>query len=257
MLIREVARRTGRGWPSILLLSAAFGLFQAGLIDQSLFNPHFVSDPFWSQERLPTLVPAAGISAHHLLGFVVGHMIWSFAAPIVVVESCVPRLADRPWLGRVGTTVLLVLYALAVVVFFHEHTRNFMRARHNWAPPRLSATHQLAPADWSGSVLDLTALSLGGCLLLFWSRRRDWDRPHALMVGGTALVVNAALSFVVEPVGGHTSLTAKYAANATLMAAVLALLTWAYRRLLHTGARTTTATLPEQRVLTIGGDGES
>ncbi|MFE9383658.1 hypothetical protein ACFYMO_10525 [Streptomyces sp. NPDC007025] len=293
VLIREVARRTGRGWPSILLLSAAFGLFQAGLIDQSLFNPHFISDPSWSQERLPTLVPAAGISVHHLMNFVVGHVIWSFAAPIVVIESCVPRLADRPWLGRVGITVLLVLYALAVVVFFHEHTRNFMAsatqlgataavatalAAAAFALPRRPAafsgrvpppwlvgggavgvmtTHQLAPAGWSGSVLDVTVLSLGGCLLLFWSRRRDWDRRHALMVGGAALVVNTALSFVVEPLGGHTSLTAKYAVNATLMAAVIALLTWAYRRLLHTGARTTTATLPEQSVLAIGGDRES
>jgi hypothetical protein len=39
VLIREVTRRTGRGWPTILLLGAAFGFIQAGLIDQSLFNP--------------------------------------------------------------------------------------------------------------------------------------------------------------------------------------------------------------------------
>ncbi|SNR42784.1 hypothetical protein [Actinomadura mexicana] len=39
VLIREAARRTGRGWPTIVLLGAAFGLVQAGLIDQSLFNP--------------------------------------------------------------------------------------------------------------------------------------------------------------------------------------------------------------------------
>src|SRR3712207_2128446 len=37
LLIREVARRTARGWPTMLLLSAAAGLLQAGVIDQSLF----------------------------------------------------------------------------------------------------------------------------------------------------------------------------------------------------------------------------
>lgn len=42
VLIREITRRTGRGWPTILLLGAAFGLIQAGLIDQSLFNPGYL-----------------------------------------------------------------------------------------------------------------------------------------------------------------------------------------------------------------------
>jgi hypothetical protein len=41
VLIREAARRAGRGWPSMLLLGLAFGLAQAGLIDQSLFNPDY------------------------------------------------------------------------------------------------------------------------------------------------------------------------------------------------------------------------
>ncbi|WP_245979786.1 hypothetical protein [Streptomyces diacarni] len=277
VLIREVVRRSGRGWPSILLLSGAFGLIQAGVIDQSLFNPHFVSDPFWSQERLPTLVPVAGISVHHLLGFVVGHVIWSFAAPIVVVESCVPRLADRPWLGRGGVTALLVLYVLAFVVFFHEHTRGFLAStaqlgttavvaaalaaaalalprRHEassgWVPPPwlagggavgVMATHQLAPPGWSGVLADLTVLSLGGGLLLLWSGRAGWDRRHALVVGGAALVVNSVLSFTVEPLGGHTSYAAKYAANATLLAAVIALLASAYRRVSRPGPSTATA----------------
>jgi hypothetical protein len=39
VLIREITRRTGRDWPTILLLGAAFGLIQAGPLDQSLFNP--------------------------------------------------------------------------------------------------------------------------------------------------------------------------------------------------------------------------
>ncbi|MGX9229389.1 hypothetical protein ACWV95_30560 [Streptomyces albus] len=58
------------------------------------------------------------------------------------------------------------------------------------------------------------------------------------MAGGAALVVNAGLSFVVVPLGGDTSPVAKYAANATLTAAVLALLMWADSRLLRFGPRT-------------------
>src|SRR5690348_15573402 len=39
LLIREVARRTGRGWPMMVLLALAYGLLEAGMLDQSLFNP--------------------------------------------------------------------------------------------------------------------------------------------------------------------------------------------------------------------------
>ncbi|MDI6105080.1 hypothetical protein QLQ12_41500 [Actinoplanes sp. NEAU-A12] len=38
VLIREVARRRGGGWPVMVLLAAAFGLVQAGVVDQSLFD---------------------------------------------------------------------------------------------------------------------------------------------------------------------------------------------------------------------------
>lgn len=126
VLIREVARRTGRGWPTMLLLSAAFGLIQAGVIDQSLFNPDFVDEASWDDDRLPTFVAGLGVSVKHVVGFVGGHVIWSFCAPIGVVESCVPRIADRPWLGRLGITVMIVLYGLGALVIFKEHSKQFL-----------------------------------------------------------------------------------------------------------------------------------
>ncbi|MGV9245497.1 hypothetical protein [Streptomyces sp. NPDC003710] len=266
VMIREVTRRTGRGWSTILLLSAAFGLIQAGLVDQSLFNPDFIDDPSWDQQRLPTLLPALGISAGQVLNFVVGHMIWSFTAPIAVLEACVPRPTERPWLRKRGMSLMLALYVLAVSLFFHEHTRHFLASPEQlgttaaiaialastaFAIPRpstarpgrvpspwlvggtavvLLAVHQLVPATWLGSAIDVLALvSLGG-LVGWWSARERWERVHTLAVGGAALVVNAALSFAVEPLG-HVSYAAKYTANTVLMLAVLALLFWARQRL--------------------------
>jgi hypothetical protein len=135
VLIREVTRRAGCGWPTILLLSAAFGLIQAGLIDQSLFNPGYLdgTDPTWAQawreERQATLVPVLDLGVYQLLGFVGGHMV-SFAAPIAVVEAVVPDRADRPWLRRVGMAVMAGLYLLAAYVFFTDHvtTHQFVAA---------------------------------------------------------------------------------------------------------------------------------
>ena len=265
VLIREAARRTGRGWPTVLLLGAAFGLIQAGLVDQSLFNPRFIDEPFWDEERLPTLLTGPGISVGHALGFITGHVIWSYAAPIAVVESCAPRLADRPWLGRIGLGVVTALYALAVLVFFHEHTKAFMatpaqlgttavlalalivaaftiphgRARRpGRVPPPwlvgvtgvlLLTTHHLLPAHWTGTALKALTLVVFGGLLLRWSRFAGWGCAHVLAAGGSALVANAALSFVVDPIG-KVSYPVKYAANTAILLIVLVLLAWARRQ---------------------------
>lgn len=118
ILIREITRRTGRGWPTMLTLSAAFGLVQAGLIDQALFNHEFAGDTYW--QVLPSVIPGLGIDLSQLLVFVVGHMIWSFAAPIAVVESWVPRSVTRPWLGPIGLGITAVVYLAAAVFFNHE-----------------------------------------------------------------------------------------------------------------------------------------
>ncbi|MGW1309458.1 hypothetical protein ACWD6O_13015 [Streptomyces californicus] len=268
VLIRETARRTGRGWPTMVLLSVACGLVQAGVIDQSLFNPDFVQEASWDQDRLPTYVPALGISVKHLVGFVGGHVLWSFCAPIGVVESCVPRLADRPWLGRIGITVMSVLYGLGALVIFKEHSKDFLATPARlgtvaalalglivvaFALPRrppgggsggrvpppwaagcgavvLLGAHQLSTPGWGGLALNVAALALACGSLLRWSGRAGWGAAHVLAVCGAALVVNAALSFVVEPLG-DASPVLKYGANAALMATVLLLLGWARLRL--------------------------
>ncbi|MGC5531693.1 hypothetical protein [Streptomyces sp. SR-10] len=289
VLIREVARRTGRGWPTMVLLSAAFGLIQAGVIDQSLFNPDFVDEASWDDDRLPTFAAGLGVSVKHVVGFVGGHVIWSFCAPIGVVESCVPRIADRPWLGRVGITVMIVLYGLGALVIFKEHSKQFLakpaqfgtvglialglavaafaiprrfprrgadgrggggrdegsRGSGGRVPPAwavgcgavvLMGAHQLSSPGWGGVALNVAALVLAGGALLWWSGRPDWGPAHVLAVCGAALVVNAALSFVVEPLG-DTSPVVKYGANVVLMVVVLLLLGWAWRRLRHITVR--------------------
>ena len=86
LLIREITRRTGRGWPTILLLGAAYGVIEAGLVDEAMFNPSFEG---WDFQAV-TPVPALGISAWYAWTFVVGHSVWSIAVPIALVELLFP-----------------------------------------------------------------------------------------------------------------------------------------------------------------------
>jgi hypothetical protein len=270
VLIREAARRTGRGWPTIVLLSAAFGLVQAGLIDQSLFNPDFMDEPSWDRDRLPTHIPELGLSAYYLLNFVAGHVIWSFSAPIAVIEACAPRYAKRPWLGRAGITTMVALYGLGAAIIFNDHTRDFMASPAQlgttaaiavllgvaaFALPRRSApvsgrvpapwivgcgavllwgAHQLAPASWAGVAMAVLALTIAAGCLLRYSGRRGWGQLHILAASGAALVVNSALAFVVEPLG-ETSYPVKYIVNTVLLLGVLIFLVLIDRQLRRSG----------------------
>nr|MDT0657227.1 hypothetical protein [Micromonospora sp. DSM 115978] len=114
LLIREVTRRAGRGWPTILLLGVAYGLIEAGLVDQSLFNPSFEGHEF---QRV-TPVPAIGISGYHTLSFLVGHAVWSIGVPIAIVELLTPAGRTTPWLGRPGLVGTVLLYLLGCAIIF-------------------------------------------------------------------------------------------------------------------------------------------
>ena len=92
VFMRELARRAGRGWPTMLLLGLAYGLLEAGLLDQSLFNPSFQGHDFQSV----TPIPALGISAYNSLAFIVGHAIWISACRSRWWRALCPSGAPRP-----------------------------------------------------------------------------------------------------------------------------------------------------------------
>ncbi|MGA8112119.1 MAG: hypothetical protein WCA46_00500 [Actinocatenispora sp.] len=108
LLIREFARRAGRGWPTIVLLAAAYALLEEGPIDQMIFNPKYLGmDSFAGQAYLP----GAGISVSLVQASLTLHTVWSICVPIVLVEAFSPE-RTRPWLGRVGLSVTGAIFVL-------------------------------------------------------------------------------------------------------------------------------------------------
>ncbi|MEU8198249.1 hypothetical protein AB0C10_31170 [Microbispora amethystogenes] len=133
LLIRETARRLGMRWPEILALAAAFGVLQAAVVDQSLFSEGYRDIPYWEEMIRPTYVEPLGLAAHTALAFVGGHAIWSFGAPIVLIEALAPRLpkswlptpslSRTPWLRTPGLAVTAALYLAAAALVLRDHLR--------------------------------------------------------------------------------------------------------------------------------------
>ncbi|HEU5473569.1 MAG TPA: hypothetical protein VFV67_23225 [Actinophytocola sp.] len=263
LIIREVVRRTGRGWPSMLLLAVAFGLVQAGLVDQSLFDPAYRDIDSWAGTRNPTAIPALGISVHTAIVFVAGHVVWSLGAPIAMVESLVPQRATTPWLGRTGLAVTGVLYVLAALLIFadHQNTQQFLatlaqlisttvlvaalivvafllgrqpRPAIDRAAPRpwrvgalaviAFGVFDLAGTDWLGVAVQVTALTALVVLVGRGSRRTGWGPDQRLALAAAPLLTRSWIAFLVPPLG-DSPLHLKLAHNAFFAVGIVLLVT--------------------------------
>lgn len=184
LLIREVARRAGRGWPTIILLAFGCGVIQAGLIDHSLFNPSYRDIDYWQAMLTPTYIPALGIGADPTLDFVLGHVIWSFSLPIALVETFVPERRTTPWLGKLGLALIAVMYLLIAALIFSDHV----------------ASEQFLPSP--GQLIGAAAVVMACFVAAFAVGRQprpllDRPIPSASRVGGAAFVA-LNLSYLID-----------------------------------------------------------
>jgi hypothetical protein len=146
LLIREAARRHGLGWPGILLLAAAFGVVQAGIVDQSLWSTDYRDIPYWADMSGPTYVAPIGLSVYLLLLFVGGHVVLSIGSPVALVETLAPRRRREPWLGPVAIVVVALLYLAASALVLQD-------------------SHATGNADATWGQLAASALAAGGLLV--------------------------------------------------------------------------------------------
>jgi hypothetical protein len=103
ILICEMVRRWGGGWPSILLLGAAYGAIEEGLLEPSWFTPALRTHPYGV---------ALGVFWTYAAWNIGYHAVFSIAIPILLTELAFPAWRDKPWLGRTGMSVLGAVYAV-------------------------------------------------------------------------------------------------------------------------------------------------
>lgn len=174
----------------------------------------------------PAHIPIVETSASNALVFIVGHMVWSIAAPIGLTEALAgPRWRERPWLHRPGMAACAVIYLAGAALIHADVAKGFTPSVVQIAAAlaliglcvslaivlgRRSPLPSVAPVSLSpwvvGAVAFLTASgwvllpttwpgAAGAVALLFaatgalrWaSRHVIWDAAHTLAVAAGAI----------------------------------------------------------------------
>jgi len=110
LVMRETAVRWKTGWPSILLLGAAYGIIEEGLAVKSFF------DPGWMD--LGTLAWYGrwfDVNWVWAVWLTIYHAVVSIAIPIFLVEWIWPRTRGQPLTSRRGYITAIALLAGATV----------------------------------------------------------------------------------------------------------------------------------------------
>jgi hypothetical protein len=190
LLIREAARRAGRGWPTILLLGLAYGIVEEALADQSLFNPHFLGLHLIDYG----FIPALGISGPWTISVLIIHVFWSIGVPIALVEALVPERRRDPWLGRKGLAAagLLYVFGVALVAKGTAAREHFMASGAQLASGAFAAAAAAALAF----VLFAPAGSGGGT-----PAGSGPAGPGRLVAAGSAAFVCSLIVLVITPMG--------------------------------------------------------
>ena len=138
VLIREIARRHGRGWPTMLLLGAAYAVIEEGFVTQSLFNPDylFLHGHFLSPAHIAWL----GTGGWWTVLMLNLHAFWSIGTSIALVEALQPETSTIPWLGALGDWLVFLVFILGAAA----NTLIGWKQNHFRAMPRQFAVAGLA-----------------------------------------------------------------------------------------------------------------
>jgi hypothetical protein len=104
VLIREVVRRRGLGWPSLLLLAVALALAEEFLIQQTSAAPLVIMLKHQVYAR------AGGINYLYLAWALIYEPVMVVLIPVALAELVFHDRRQAPWLNAVGATVVTLLF---------------------------------------------------------------------------------------------------------------------------------------------------
>src|SRR2546427_260811 len=113
LLVRACARRWQKGWRSILLLGAAYGIIEEGIMVRSFFSPT------WKDLGvLGTYGRWLGVNWVWAEWLTIYHSIFSITIPILLVELTHPSATSQMWLSQQQRWLFRSLFVLATLLGF-------------------------------------------------------------------------------------------------------------------------------------------
>lgn len=176
LLVRELGRRFGGGWPTMGLLAVAYALIEEGPVDQLLWNDSYAGHDYISG---PTHMPLLGTSVAAVQVVIALHAVWSICVPIAIAEAFARDRRSEPWMKGFGLGLVSIVWVLGTGFVFYG----------NYVEERFMAS----PAQFATAGVVIVALIVGA----FAIRRRRLPAvagraPSPWLVGGAGLVLTSA-----------------------------------------------------------------
>ncbi len=187
LLIREFAVIYRKGWASILLLGAAYGIAEEGFEVHTFFQPGGAPVGV-----LAVYGHAYGVNWLWALGLATFHAVYSIALPLLLVRLWFPEVRSARWLDRGALGLVGAIFAANVVGFG-------LVVAHGPSPAALAAFVAIAAA--------LVALAVASPPDLL-SVRPGRSRLGPLGVAWTGTLLWDAWVFVLVASGAHLALSA-------------------------------------------------
>jgi hypothetical protein len=152
ILIREAKIRWNKGWASVFLMGAAYGIVEEGLALRTLFNP------------TASVVGNLGVYGHWLgvnwvwtVGLVIFHSVFSIGLPIFIFGLAFPDLKSKSLVSITGIRISLLTLAidslvLAIVVNYWPAEIGSLLILSSIVVALLVVTAKKLPADFLKSV---------------------------------------------------------------------------------------------------------
>jgi hypothetical protein len=111
LLVREAVIRWQKGWVSLLVLGAAYGIIEEGLMVKSFF------DPAWQDIGiLGSYGRWAGVNWVWSLELTVYHAVISIGIPILLTELMFPSRRNDSWVGKKVLIIIGILFLMDIAL---------------------------------------------------------------------------------------------------------------------------------------------
>jgi hypothetical protein len=197
IVVRELKIRWRKDFRAVLLLGAAYGIVEEGLMVKSFFDPEWVD-----LGKLGSFGRWMGVNWVWVEMLTIYHAVFSVIIPIVLVELAYPERKDERWTSdRSFKSFVALLAAVTAFGFFFltpyvpplPHCLStvfviclFIYMGYRLPAEKVKAKNESTTKAWSLWIIGLT--STAAFFLIFWLSPHVFNHPITVMVLGILLV---------------------------------------------------------------------